>query len=111
LNIKVDSAQGFVTAKGTIAPALVTRWQNVQQWFDHRTNGALTLVSAVTTKEEKVPSSIAVEAVWRGSLPYLLISGQKYFVGALLDDGWTVDRIEEGRVLLSRNGRLAALPY
>jgi type III secretion protein D len=68
-------------------------------------------VSAVTTKEEKAPSSIAVEAVWRGSLPYLLISGQKYFVGALLDDGWTVDRIEEGRVLLSRNGRLAALPY
>ncbi|XSC42316.1 SctD/MshK family protein [Bradyrhizobium sp. RDT10] len=32
-------------------------------------------------------------------------------MGALLNDGWTVDRIETGRVLLSRNGRLAALPY
>ncbi|XUJ32400.1 SctD/MshK family protein [Bradyrhizobium japonicum] len=62
-------------------------------------------------EEEKMPSSIAVQAVWRGSEPYLLIAGQKYFVGALLSNGWTVDRIEDGRVLLSRNGRSAALPY
>nr|WP_205925731.1 hypothetical protein [Rhizobium leguminosarum] len=111
LNIKTASANGVVTANGTVMPALVARWQKVQQWFDHRTNGALTLVSGVALKEEKAPPSIAVEAVWRGALPYLLIGGQKYFVGALLDDGWTVDRIEEGRVLLSRNGQIAALPY
>ncbi|MEX2697515.1 SctD/MshK family protein [Rhizobium mongolense] len=111
LNIKIASANGVVTANGTVMPASVARWQKVQQWFDHRTNGALTLVSGVAIKEEKAPSSIAVEAVWCGALPYLLIGGQKYFVGALLDDGWTVDRIEEGRVLLSRNGQLAALPY
>ncbi|MBP2449518.1 SctD/MshK family protein [Rhizobium leguminosarum] len=111
LNIKIASANGVLTANGTVMPALVARWQKVQEWFDHRTNGALTLVSGVAIKEERAPSSITVEAVWRGALPYLLIGGQKYFVGALLDDGWTVERIEEGRVLLSRNGQLAALPY
>ncbi|ANT54642.1 SctD/MshK family protein [Mesorhizobium amorphae] len=111
LNIKIASANGVVTANGTVMPALVARWQKVQQWFDHRTNGALTLVSGVAIKEEKAPSSIAVEAVWRGVLPYVLIGGQKYFVGALLDDGWIIDRIEESRVLLSRNGQFAALPY
>jgi type III secretion protein D len=110
-NIKISSANGIVTANGTIMPSLVARWQKVHQWFDHRTSGALTLVSGVAIKEEKAAPSIAVEAVWRGALPYLLIGGQKYFVGALLDDGWTVDRIEDDRVLLSRNGRLAALPY
>ncbi|MGY3622256.1 SctD/MshK family protein [Bradyrhizobium sp. USDA 10063] len=111
LNIKVGSGLGVVTAEGTITSALVKRWQEVQQWFDHYTNGTLTLVNGVIVKEEKGPSSIAVQAVWRGNEPYLLIGGQKYFVGALLNDGWTLDRIEERRVLLSRNGRAAAVSY
>ncbi|MFB9262264.1 hypothetical protein ACFFWD_03620 [Bradyrhizobium erythrophlei] len=111
LNIKVGSGLGVVTAEGTITPALVSKWQEVQKWFDNHTNGDLTLVNGVAVKEEKMPSSIAVQAVWHGSEPYLLVGGQKYFEGALLSDGWTINRIEEGRVLLSRNGRLAALPY
>lgn len=111
LNVKIGSAKGVVTAEGTVTTASATSWQKVQQWFDHRTEGALTLVNGVVIKEEKAPSAIAVEAVWRGSSPYVVIDGEKYFVGALLDDGWTLDRIEDGRVLLSRNGRLASLPY
>ncbi|MGX5805604.1 SctD/MshK family protein [Bradyrhizobium sp. Arg314] len=111
LNIKIGSAKGVVTAEGTVTSASATSWQHVQQWFDHHTKGALTLVNGVITKEEKAPSAIAVEAVWRGPLPYIVIDGEKYFVGSLLDDGWTVDRIEDSRVLLSRNGRLAFLPY
>ncbi|MGX5845232.1 SctD/MshK family protein [Mesorhizobium sp. ArgA1] len=111
LNIKIGSAKGVVTAEGTVTSASATSWQQVQQWFDHHTKGALTLVNGVITKEEKAPSAIAVEAVWRGPSPYIVINGEKYFVGALLDDGWTVDRIEDSRVLLSRNGRIAFLPY
>ncbi|MCA1363468.1 hypothetical protein I6F14_24040 [Bradyrhizobium sp. IC3069] len=111
LDVKIGRGPGVVTAEGTIAPNLVAKWKEIQQWFDRQTNGTTTLVNAVTVKEEKMPSSIAVQAVWRGSEPYLLIAGQKYFVGALLSNGWTVDRIEDGRVLLSRNGRSAALPY
>ncbi|RXH38023.1 hypothetical protein XH99_01790 [Bradyrhizobium nanningense] len=111
LDIKIGRNPGVVTAEGTIPPSLVAKWKEIQQWFDRQTNGTPTLVNAVTVKEEKVPSSIAVQAVWRGSEPYLLIAGQKYFVGAVLSNGWTVDRIEDGRVLLSRNGRSAALPY
>ncbi|WFU14798.1 hypothetical protein [Bradyrhizobium sp. CB3481] len=111
LTIKISPGPGVVSAEGTVTPALVSRWQEVQQWFDQHTKGSLTLVNGVIVKEDKLPSSIAVQAVWRGADPYLLIGGQKYFVGALLNDGWTVDRIEARRVLLSRNGRLAALPY
>ncbi|MCP3441004.1 hypothetical protein [Bradyrhizobium sp. CCGUVB14] len=111
LDIRVGSGPGFVSAEGIVTPAAVTKWQELQQWFDGRTNGAVALVNGVVVKEDKQPSSIAVEAVWRGTQPYLLIGGQKYFVGALLADGWAVNRIEEGRVLLSRNGRFAAIPY
>lgn len=111
LNIKVGSGHGVVTAEGNVTPSLLAKWLEIQQWFDHQTNGTPALVNAVTVKDEKTPSSISVQAVWHGSEPYLLIGGQKHFVGALLSNGWTVDRIEDGRVLLSRNGRFAALPY
>ncbi|WIW50374.1 EscD/YscD/HrpQ family type III secretion system periplasmic domain-containing protein (plasmid) [Bradyrhizobium sp. 62B] len=111
LDIKVRSEPGLVAADGTVTRASLTKWREVQERFDHERKGAYVLVNAVAVKEAKTPSSIAVEAVWRGSAPYLVIAGQKYFVGALLNNGWTVNRIEERRVLLSRNGRLVALPY
>ncbi|MDH2345488.1 EscD/YscD/HrpQ family type III secretion system periplasmic domain-containing protein [Bradyrhizobium sp. SSUT77] len=111
LDIKVGSGPDVVTVHGTITPASVAKWQDVQQRFDHHSGGAYTLLNTVAVKQEKMPSAIAVQAVWRGKDPYLVIGDQKYFLGALLNNGWTVDRIEEGRVLLSRNGRLAALPY
>lgn len=111
LNIKVGSGPGVVAAEGTIEPSLMADWQKLQQWFDHRYTGTLTLVNGVTVKEEKLPSSIAVEAVWQGTQPHLLVRGQKYFIGAMLDDGWTIHRIEGDRVLLSRDGRLAAVRY
>ncbi|WP_316397883.1 hypothetical protein [Bradyrhizobium sp. 33ap4] len=111
LGIKVGSGPGVVTADGTITPASLAKWREVQQRFDVDSNGGYTLVSAVAIKDEKTPPAIAVQAVWRGNDPYLVISGQKYFVGALLSNGWTVKEIEDGRVLLTRNGQLAALSY
>ncbi|TWA90237.1 SctD/MshK family protein [Bradyrhizobium stylosanthis] len=110
-NIKVRSEPGVVAADGSVTPASIPKWREIQERFDHDRKGAYVLINAVAAKEEKTPSSIAVEAVWRGSDPYMVIAGQKYFVGALLNNGWTVNDIGERRVLLSRNGRLVALPY
>ncbi|XSC48341.1 hypothetical protein ACF1BQ_028105 [Bradyrhizobium sp. RDT10] len=64
---------GVVSAEGTVTPASVSRWQKVQQWFDQHTNGSLTLVNGVIVKEDKPPSSIAVQAVWRGAHPIFLL--------------------------------------
>ncbi|MGY3238045.1 type III secretion protein D [Bradyrhizobium sp. USDA 4472] len=111
VGIKIGSGAGVVTADGTVTPASLPTWRDVQQRFDHNSHGAYTLVNAVAIKDEKTPPTIGVEAVWRGSDPYIVIAGQKYFVGALLTNGWTVYGIEKGRVLLSRDGRLATLPY
>ncbi|MGY3487762.1 type III secretion protein D [Bradyrhizobium sp. USDA 4011] len=111
VGIKVGSGAGVVTADGSVTPAALATWQDIQQRFDRDSNGAYALVNAVVVKDEKTPSAVGLQAVWRGSDPYIVIAGQKYFVGALLSNGWTVNGIEEGRVLLSRNGRLAALSY
>ncbi|TGN74204.1 MULTISPECIES: EscD/YscD/HrpQ family type III secretion system periplasmic domain-containing protein [Bradyrhizobium] len=110
-DIKVRSESGVVAADGTVTRASLTKWREVQERFDHDRKGAYVLVNAVAVKEEKSPTAISVEAVWRGSEPYVVIAGQKYFVGAMLNNGWTVNGIDERRVLLSRNGRLVAVPY
>ncbi|RWQ37362.1 MAG: hypothetical protein EOS21_22420 [Mesorhizobium sp.] len=111
LDVKIGSAKGVVTAEGTVTSESVISWQKLQQSFDRRIKGTLTLVNGVLIKEEKAPSAIAVEAVWHGVQPYIVIDSEKYFVGAILADGWVVERIEDSRVLLSRNGRIAALQY
>lgn len=111
LNVTVAPGAGVVTATGTVEPTATSRWQGVQQWFDERFGGEVTLVNGVTVKADKLPVSLAIEAVWRGQHPHLIIRGQKYLEGALIEGGWAIQRIETERVLLQREGRLVAVKY
>jgi type III secretion protein D len=111
LNVVVEAGSGIVTAAGTIEPSTAARWQNVQQWFDETFAGEITLVNGVSVKAERLPVSLGIEAVWRGEQSHLIIRGQKYLEGAVLDGGWTIHRIEPERVVLQRDGRLVAVKY
>lgn len=111
LNVAIGASDGAVTALGMVEPAAAGRWQNVQQWFDEHSKGEIALVNSVAVKAEKVPSSLGIEAVWRGPQSHLVIHGQKYMEGAVLDDGWTIQHIEAERVVLKRDGRLVAVRY
>jgi type III secretion protein D len=111
VNVVVDAGPGIVSAAGTIEPSTASRWQSVQQWFDERFAGEITLVNSVGVKAEKLPVSLGIEAVWRGEPSHLVIRGQKYLEGAVLDGGWSIHRIEAERVLLQRDGRLVAVRY
>ena len=107
----VEAGPGVVTAAGTVEPGATARWQSIQQWFDERFAGEITLVNGVDVKAEKMPVSLGIEAVWRGEPSHLIIRGQKYLEGAVLDGGWTIHRIEAERVILQRDGRLVAVRY
>jgi hypothetical protein len=111
LNVTVEPSGGVVMARGSVEPGVAGQWQNVQQWFDQRFKGEVLLVNGVAVKAEKLPSSLAIEAVWRGPQSHLVIRGQKYLEGAMLDDGWTIQHIEAERVVLKRDGRLVAVRY
>ena len=111
LNVLVEPGAGIVAATGTIDPKAAAQWQTVQRWFDERFEGDITLVNGVTVKTEKVPVSLSIEGVWRGTHPHLLIRGQKYLEGAMLDGGWAIERIEPEKVMLRREGKLVAVRY
>ena len=111
LNVLIEPGVGIVAATGTIDPKAAAHWQTVQRWFDERFEGDITLVNGVSIKAEKVPVSLSIEGVWRGDHPHLLIRGQKYLEGAMLDGGWSIERIEAEKVLLRREGKLVAVRY
>jgi hypothetical protein len=111
LNVLIEPGVGIVAATGTIDPKAAAQWQTVQRWFDERFEGDITLVNGVSIKTEKVPVSLSIEGVWRGDHPHLLIRGQKYLEGAMLDGGWAIERIEAEKVLLRREGKLVAVRY
>jgi hypothetical protein len=111
LNVLIEPGVGIVAATGTIDPKAAAQWQTVQRWFDERFEGDITLVNGVSIKTEKVPVSLSIEGVWRGDHPHLLIRGQKYLEGAMLDGGWAIERIEAEKVLLRREGKLVAIRY
>jgi Inner membrane component of T3SS, cytoplasmic domain len=111
LNVLIEPGVGIVAATGTIDPKAAAQWQTVQRWFDERFEGDITLVNGVSVKAEKVPVSLSIEGVWRGDHPHLMIRGQKYLEGAMLDGGWAIERIEAEKVLLRREGKLVAVRY
>jgi type III secretion protein D len=111
LNVVIEPGVGIVAATGTIDPKAAAQWQTVQRWFDERFEGDITLVNGVSVRAERVPVSLSIEGVWRGDHPHLLIRGQKYLEGAMLDGGWAIERIEAEKVLLRREGKLVAVRY
>jgi hypothetical protein len=111
LNVLIEPGAGIVAATGTIDPKAAPQWQTVQRWFDERFEGDITLVNGVSVKAEKAPVALSIEGVWRGQHPHLLIRGQKYLEGAMVDGGWAIERIEAEKVLLRREGKLVAVRY
>ncbi|KNY20760.1 hypothetical protein AKJ13_20950 [Methylobacterium sp. ARG-1] len=111
LNVRVEARGGAVTATGFVEPALLGRWETLQQGFDERFLGEITLVNSVAVKAEKLPASLGIEGVWRGSQPYIVLRGQRYFLGAVVDGGWMIRAIEHDRVMLEREGRLVAMRF
>jgi type III secretion protein D len=111
LNIKLEAAVGVVAASGSVAPSAAPQWLALQQQFDERFLGEITLINGVVVKEESVPGALAIEAVWRGPEPHIVVRGQKYPEGAVIESGWAIKRIEADRVVLERQGRLVAIRY
>jgi type III secretion protein D len=110
LSIALEAGAGVVAASGTVEPDAAAQWLALQQRFDERFLGEITLINGVTLKAEK-PPAVEVQAVWLGANPHLVIRGQKYPVGSVLDNGWAVKRIEPERVVLERQGRQIAVRY
>ena len=109
-NVSLDVSNSVVTAQGQLDPALRGRLHNVELWFDHRFGETAVFISQVSVAPPR-KFTIALDAVWAGPDPNVVVHGQKYYVGASLPGGATIDQITERQVRVSQEGQHYAVDY
>jgi hypothetical protein len=110
---RVDSAGGRLAVSGQIGKHDVAAWTGIQQWFDQTYGDHLVLTTTVTVADDKaaVPA-LQPQASWYGDGAYVIAAdGIRYYEGAVLESGWTIQSINADRILLSRDGQTMALAY
>jgi type III secretion protein D len=111
--IDVKTGAGTVIAGGSITPDRQAEWQAAEIWFDENFGQKIMLksdVAVLPAKPMRVP--ITIQSVWLGETPYLIDGeGRKYFVGSMLKDGWVLEKVEEGKVVISKDKQPLILRY
>jgi hypothetical protein len=110
---RVDAAGGRLAVSGQIGKHDVAAWTGIQQWFDQTYGDHLVLTTTVSVADDKaaVPA-LQPQAIWYGDGAYVVAAdGVRYYEGAVLESGWTIQSIDADRILLSRDGQTMALAY
>jgi hypothetical protein len=109
---RVDAAGGRLAVSGQIGKQDVAAWTGIQQWFDQTYGDHLVLTTAITVVDGKAAPVLQPQAIWYGEHAYVVAAdGVRYYEGAVLENGWTIQSIEADRILLSRDGQTSALTY
>lgn len=111
IRVAISKEAGIVMARGSIDPASAPAWRDAQLWFDKTFGPDVVLVSeiVIAARKDEVPP-LNIQSVWAGETPYVMDArGEKHFEGALLSDGWVLERIEADKVTLRRSAEIMTL--
>lgn len=109
---RVDAAGGRLAVSGQIGKQDVAAWTAIQQWFDQTYGDHLVLTTTVNVLDGKAAPALQPQAIWYGERAYVVAGdGVRYYEGAVLENGWTIQSIGADRILLSRDGQTTALTY
>jgi hypothetical protein len=103
-DVQVTASDGIVLATGTILPADRPAWLDAEKWFDAHLGGHIALADRVGTAGPAELPKLDVAAVSMAPVPNVMTrDGEHYTVGAVLQNGWRIDRIAPNSIIL-RNG-------
>jgi hypothetical protein len=104
--VRINAGGDAVVASGTIAPGDRGSWLDAQKWFDGHISSRFALRDTLNVVGAVDPPQLAIAAVSMEPVPNIVTQdGQHLVVGAVLPDGWHIDRITLDDVILSRSGR------
>jgi hypothetical protein len=111
--LRVSTADGRVAVAGKVTKEEAVSWAAIQQWFDQAYSGGIVLTTDISPAGEgRAMPALQLQAIWYGENPYIVTAGgERYFEGAVLDNGWIIREIGEDRVLLGKGGETVALRY
>ena len=108
-DIDVKTAVDRIVVQGEAEPARMGEWQDIRIWYDGAFGQEILMVATVEPVEAPEPPKLAIEAVWMGEDPYLIAGGQRFFVGAHIGDGWTIDQIDAEEITFRRGDKSFSL--
>lgn len=104
--VQITAADGVVVATGSILPQDRPAWLAAQQWFDARFGSRYALADRVGVATPGDMPDLQVAAVAMAPVPNVITrDGQHYTVGAVLQGGWSIDRITPRAITLRSGGR------
>ncbi|WP_027153545.1 EscD/YscD/HrpQ family type III secretion system periplasmic domain-containing protein [Mesorhizobium sp. WSM2561] len=110
--LTVQQSSGRLVVSGMIANDKNAAWTETQSWFDQAFGAHITLASNVMVGNAEQAPRLRLQAIWYGERPYVIATdGARYHEGAFTNDGWTVKRIGETELLLTKGGATVALKY
>jgi hypothetical protein len=109
--LKVNVVDGRLVVSGKLIKQQAPEWAAMRQWFD-QTYGRGIVLSANVTDDTPAMPTLQLQAVWYGDRPYIIAAhGERYYQGAVLDDGWIVRQIGADHLLLAKAGETVVLNY
>lgn len=112
--LRVSVVDGRLAVTGKVSKQDAAAWAAIQQWFDQTYGGRLVLATEVSPASEvRSLPKLQLRAISYGEHPYIVMGdGERYYVGAVLDNGWILREIGEDRLLLAKEGEQpVAVPY
>jgi hypothetical protein len=97
---------------GKLIKQQALEWAAIRQWFDQTFGGGIVLTANVTDDDGPAMPTLQLRAIWYGDRPYIISAhGERYYQGAVLDNGWIVRQIGEDHLLLAKAGETVVLKY
>jgi pSer/pThr/pTyr-binding forkhead associated (FHA) protein len=110
--LTVQRSPGRLVVSGMIPNGKSGVWTETQSWFDQAFGAHIPLVSNVMIGSAEQAPRLTLQAIWYGERPYVIAAdGARYHEGAFTNDGWTIERIGETELLLTKGGATVALKY
>jgi hypothetical protein len=112
--LRVSVVDGRLAVAGKVSKQDAAAWAAIQQWFDQTYGARLVLATEVSAaSESRSLPKLKLQAISYGEHPYIMMGdGERYYEGAVLDNGWILREIGEDRLLLAKEGEQpVAVPY
>lgn len=112
LGLQVHAVDGRLVVSGKLGKQQKAQWAALRQWFDQTYGGGIVLSANVTDDDGPAMPKLQLQAIWYGDRPYIITAhGERYYQGAVLDNGWIIRQIGEDRLLLAKAGETVVLKY
>lgn len=110
--LQVNAVDGRLVVSGQLIKQQVLEWAAIRQWFDQTYGGSIVLTANVTADDGPAMPTLQLQAIWYGDRPYIITAhGERYYQGAVLDNGWIIRQIGEHHLVLAKADETVALNY